>query len=271
VKRLAAAAVVAALLLSGCADKPGSLDDGIESVPATELIGLWRVSDAAGEGDETWLLLGEEVVLWNDCGLASGSWDARDDAFIAEINSWAGDSCAVDDFPADWLVAAAGYGFIDDKLSLVDASGSRVATLTLDGTPPIHPDWSDEYREQPDKDEVAKFILREGVPLPDVAVPADDLVGKWLPTDYNGSIDPHLTFADDGQYVGWDGCNGFRGRWVYGAQGSILTTSGASTAVWCDGSNAAYEIASADTLGMVGDELTLFGYDGEVLAAFIRA
>ena len=136
-----------AILLTGCAGpvdppapneavQPATLDNGDETVPAVDLVGVWKVTNAAGEGDDTYLRLAEEVMVWNDCGIASGSWAARNDAFIASFNAWSGDSCDFEDeFPAKWVTDATGYGYIDGDLSLLGAAGERLATLTKDGKP----------------------------------------------------------------------------------------------------------------------------------------
>jgi len=270
-----------ALLLTGCAgpvdptvpeqtSAPGTLDDGAERIPAVELIGVWKVSNAAGEGEDTYLRLAEEVMVWNDCGIASGSWAARNDAFIASFDSWSGDSCAFSgDFPAEWVTHAAGYGLVDGELALLDSSGARLATLTKDGKPRTDPNMVDDYREQPELDDLIFRPFEDAVPLPSEAVPAESIVGRWLPTDYSGS-GPFVEFSDDGTYSGSDGCNGVGGRWVAGAAGDLLTTSGASTAIGCEGSGAAYAVGQADLVGMVGDELVLYDSEGKKLAALVR-
>ena len=272
-------AVASAILLSGCAgpvvnadapDQVGSLDDGAQVVDPIELVGLWRVRDAAGEGDSTWLRLAGGFMLWNDCGVAGGSWKARDDAFLAEINTGHGGDCAFgEEFPADWLTDATGYGYIDGELALLDAAGERLARLTIDGNPPTSENFIDEYTEQPDVDEAREYINSEVEPLPAGALPVESLVGRWLPTDATGDTDPFLEFRADGTYSGSDGCNGVGGRWAAGSNGALLATLGGTTQMGCDGSNVPQLISQATTVGKVGDELTLYDADGAVLGALV--
>jgi len=274
-KRLLVVAVASALLMSGCAGPvvdAGSLDDGAQTVDPIELIGVWRVTNAAHEGDSTWLRLADDLMLWNDCGVAGGSWTARNDAFLAEINSGHSGDCAFgSEFPADWLTGATGYGYIDGQLALLDAEGERLATLTIDGNPPTSENYLDEFTEQPDIDEVREYIVSEVEPLPADALPVQSLVGKWIPTDATGNTDPFLEFLPNGSYSGSDGCNGVGGRWVAGSNGALLATSGASTMMGCDGSSVPHSISMATTVGMVGDELTLYDADGAVLGALVAA
>ena len=272
-----------AILLTGCAGpvdppapneavQPATLDNGDEIVPAVDLVGVWKVTNAAGEGDDTYLRLAEEVMVWNDCGIASGSWAARNDAFIASFNLWSGDSCDFEDeFPAKWVTDATGYGYIDGDLSLLGAAGERLATLTKDGKPRTDPNMVDDFREQPVLDDLYNRPYEDSVALPSEAQPAKSIVGRWLPTDSTGDTEPFVEFLADGTYRGSDGCNGLGGRWVAGDLGDVLTTSGFSTAIGCDGSGAPYDVGQAALVGMVGDELTLYDAEGTRLSSFVRA
>lgn len=271
-----------ALLLTGCAgpvdptvpeqtSAPGTLDDGVETVPAVELVGVWKVSNAAREGDDTYLRLADDLMVWNDCGIAMGSWRAQKDAFIATIDGWSGDSCAFgDEFPAAWVTTATGYGYVHGELSLLDSDGERLATLTKDGKPRIDENTSDDHREQPVVSELGYRPFDDAVPLPIEAVPIKSIVGRWLPADFDGPTDPYLEFHSDGTYTGSDGCNGASGRWVAGESGAFLATSGPSTLIGCEGSNEAHSVGQASLVGMVGDELTLYDANGSKLAALVR-
>lgn len=271
-----------ALLLSGCAGladpvvddtaELGSIDDGIQIVDPVELVGVWRVTDAAGEGDHTWLRLADDMMIWNDCGVASGTWAARDDAFIASIDGGQMGDCAFgDEFPADWVTGAAGYGNVDGELVLLDADHKKLATLTIDGAPPTSENYLDEYTEQPDLDEVSDYLDRDIADLPADAVPVDSLVGTWAPAGFTGTAKTFVEFTEAGDWFGSDGCNGIDGRWAAGENGTLLTTAGPSTAIGCEGSAAPYWVVQASTVGMVGDELTLYDADGAVLGALVAA
>lgn len=270
-----------AVLLTGCAGpvaptvpdetaSPATLDDGVEVGPAVDLVGVWKVSNADGEGDDTYLRLAEEVIVWSDCGTAAGIWAARNDAFIASFDEWSLDYCDLDGkSAARWLLDATGYGYVDGNLSLLDSTGEPLATLTKDGRP--RDDWSTvyDYGAQPVLSEISHHSFEDSVPLPGEAVPAKSIVGRWLPTDYAGD-GPFVEFSAKGGYVGSDGCNRVGGRWAMGARGDLLTTHGGTTLMACEGSGAANAVGGASLVGMVGDELTLYNASGSKLASFVR-
>src|SRR5690606_5637515 len=90
--------VLATVLLAGCATPNPSTptDPGVApgDSSAVDLVGMWRVSDAAGETEKTWLRLDtHEFMLWRDCGVISGSWTAGEHLFIAEVHGAMG-GCA---------------------------------------------------------------------------------------------------------------------------------------------------------------------------------
>src|SRR5687767_13800723 len=96
-------AIAGALLviaLAGCAQSPQA--EQTPDPPATEntnvepgplgLVNLWRVSDAEGESDETWLRLdAHEFQLWRDCGMIQGTWSATETLLLATVFGALGD------------------------------------------------------------------------------------------------------------------------------------------------------------------------------------
>jgi len=275
-KRLLVAVAAVAVLLSGCAqpstlpDSDGvdavvaSLDDGEQLVEPSELVGTWRVSDAEGTSSDTWLRLSVGLQLHNECGGSFGEWDARDDAFLADVIPAYPDGCTDS---TDWLTNAVGYGFVDGDLALLGGDGERLATLTDDGTVPDEATWL------PNTDfDLSQIGLTDHAPLPSEAQPVEDLVGKWVAVDDPHNTSPFLEFAADG---GWNGndCNSMSGRWVLGENGGILVTGGITTLVACVPEQPAVIgwLTGATTVGLVGDELTLYDTDGAALGALVRA
>src|SRR5688572_19543095 len=114
--------ILSALLLVGCANNPTDPappeTQPAETPPVAQpnlsdesralgLIGLWRVSGAAGEQSDTWLRLDTvDFQLWRDCGMIQGSWTAGEAAFIASTYGASG-GCADGRLPTvAWLESA---------------------------------------------------------------------------------------------------------------------------------------------------------------------
>jgi len=269
-KRLLVASVAAALILSGCASStPASEPQGTEvaaaakqAVDPEELIGIWQVTDAEGVGPQTFLRLGRGLELANSCGGNLGDWEARDGRFIGSLLS-SYENC---DETVGWLARAAGYGHADDELALFDADGEHLATLIPGG------DSSGFMQGELTDLERSGVTFDNTAALPEGAEPVTDLVGKWVPVDNHHDLPVFLNFRDNGK---WNGlaCNSMEGRWSVGADGSILATSGISGLIACvkQYPPAITWLLDATAIGMVGDELTLYGTDGAVLGALVRA
>jgi len=274
-KRLLVAVAAVAVLLSGCAtstttpdlesvDGETTLELAASAIAPNDLVGIWHVSDADGTGDETWLRLDSSLLLGNPCGSAFGAWSARGDDFLAAMISYYPECGG----STDWLTAAAGFSRDENgDLILTGADGEALATLTAEGVPPDSFDW------EPLTDyDIAQVELPDAAPLPAGATPVTDLVGTWLPVENASGRPASLTLRANGEWAS-KACNGEGGRWALGSDDSILTTSGVSTLIFCGepippvGS----WISGATTVGMVGNELTLYDTDGAVLGALVRA
>lgn len=272
-------AIAAVLMLSGCAaappgaspeqPKPGTPAEA--DADAVDLIGLWRVSDAAGETPDTWLRLDDgEVTLWRECGFMSGSWSALDSVFLADISA-SHESCLTDGaIPVvAWLNAAAGYERDGAGWALQSSDGAVVARLAIDGAPPENPNIASFYREQPTVTEAtgAQFATVE---LPSGVVPAasEDLVGRWVPTE-TFATDPHLNVDAAGTWSGSDGCNGAQGRWASPTPGVLVATSGVMTLIGCEGSSEPLAFGSARAAGFDGSDLVLYDVSGQQVARLV--
>jgi hypothetical protein len=271
-----------AVLLSGCAGPveptipetapPGTLDDGQAILEPSALLGTWRVSDAEGMEPDTWLRLDDNVTVSFDCGNVGGNWAARDDAFLAQWDSYDAGCDFGTRNPVPWLTQATSYAAVDDALVLLDSVGDRVATLTVDGAPP-HDDngLDDPFTGDVEVDEYVRKVIEDGIPLPEEATPIASLAGRWVPSDKSEPTQAFVEFLDGGYFNTSDGCNHSSGRWALGASGSLISTAGAVTAMFCtDMRQVGGMIYDAVAVGMVGDELTFYDVKGVTLGALVR-
>src|SRR5690554_6818188 len=267
---------IAVLLLAGCAGEP-PIDDLPPAAPPTGLfiesaaiglVNLWKVTDAAGEADETWLRLdAQEFQLWRDCGMIMGSWRATDSLFLAGVNSASGD-CATDAIPAvEWLESATSFVKSGDGYELLAHGGEVVASLSIDGAPEPIETAAEFYTEPPEiTEEVrAQFAVPTQLGAEFEPATADALEGRWAPVE-KAPTDPHVEFGSDGTWIGSDGCNGGSGRWAVSGSGEFLATSGPSTLMWCEGAPVPSWVAQATAAGIDADgQLHLFDSSGTEL------
>lgn len=236
-----------------------------------ELVGLWRVT-APDAGENTWLYLGaDEARVWSECGFQMGGWSAADGVLLVDIYAWHMGCRNGDDKPViGWLDETVAYERAADGWALLSASGAVTARLRIDGLPPRHPDASDEARLPPVIDDEAEALLAS-VAVPDGIRPAtaEELVGRWFPRE-PAPNDPHLVVDAQQRWTSSDGCNGNEGEWAVSSRGTLLTTTGFSTLVGCEGSHEPGEFGRARAAGFDGDVLILYGPGGEELAELIR-
>jgi len=253
-----------ALLLGGCT-QTGGKDVGDNSGDVG-LVNLWRVSGAAGEAPSTWLRLdASEFQLWRDCGMISGSWAASGTLFLGAVTS-ASDTCATGDaMPTiDWLDAASSYRRTTTGFALQDRDGHDVATLTVDGAPKPIDTVDVSYTQPPVVTEAVRQAFQPPKALPSRLTPATaaTLTGTWVPATGAMPMNPHVTFEANGTSSGTDGCNSFSDRWVIGDGGRLLTTSGVSSLIGCDGAPIPEWVAVAQRAAFDGATLVLLGRDG---------
>lgn len=282
---LAVPALAALLVLTGCAGtQPGGAPNpdappmmGVPADGESEAIGLvnlWRVTGAAGEEDPAWLRLDAgEFQLWRSCGMIMGSWRASDTLFLAAPFGGMGD-CVTTTMPeVAWLEQVTGFEVSPDGYDLIDTAGAVVASLSIDGAPEPIPTAAEFYTEPPELTEQVHAAFRAAASLPEGLTPATDaaLLGTWVPVAYAVSTDPYALFEADGTWTGSDGCNGGSGRWVVGADGEFLATSGPSTLIACEGAAVPSWVAQATTAGINSDGwLLLFDASGTEIGRLAR-
>jgi heat shock protein HslJ len=92
----------------------------------------------------------------------------------------------------------------------------------------------------------------------------NSVVGKWQSSE---SSEPHLTFSDDGQFRGNDGCNKMSGR--YEQDGDTVTvTYVAATARGCPGVDD--WLRKLETLTVGESTLEVYDASGELLGSLAR-
>jgi len=253
--RRALAVALVALGLAGCAATPATSND------PSKLVGLWRVSGVVGESPDTWLLLGDDLVLWAQCGVFQGMWNARGESFLADVQGGIGERCLFGQLfdSNSWLTRASGYTETGEGMALVDANGDVVATLTIDGNPPASENYGDEYTEQP----TTEVSFSDPVKLPSGFEPSKDIVGHWVNPEHSDD-GTYIEFRGDSTWAGSDGCNVFGGRYAYGADGSLLTTVGPMTLMLCEGSATAELASHASLVDATKDGLAFYAADGSL-------
>jgi hypothetical protein len=277
--------LIGSALLTGCSSPPPTpksappiARDPIAKAPTGsgfarwDLVGLWRVSGADGADGDTWLYLGaDEARVWSRCGFQSGGWSAAGGKVIVDIHSWhMGCSTANGQPEIPWLTSTAGYESAPYGWTLLSDTGQVTARLTVDGVPPPHPATNDDARRPPIVDDDLKAQLRD-IATPDGMRTAtqDALVGRWIP-EAPAPRDPHVVISADGTWTASDGCNGTRGRWAVAPDESLLTTTGWTTLVACEGSSEPSMFGQARAAAFDGDVLVLLDGTGAVSGRLVR-
>lgn len=278
-RRIAALLVVVAALATGCSSPPVAAPRDLPTPPPPaeggpiDLVGLWRVADAEGEGPAVWLRLDAgEFQLWRDCGMIRGSWRAGGELIAASTYSASGECAGGGELRSvPWLDATVRYEKDGDRWILRDADGDLTASLFIDGAPAPIETAAEFYTEPPEIDARVREYFAAATTLPPGLQPAtaDSLPGRWEPLE-SYATDPHVDVAPDGTWTGTDGCNGGSGRWALGDAGDLVATAGVSTAMACEGANVPWFFASAALAGFDGAELVLLDGSGAELGRLIR-
>ena len=268
------------LVVTGCAGdptpaSPPAVPGATADSTAIGLVNLWRVSGVDDEGTDTWLRLdAPNFELWRDCGMILGSWRATDTLFLASVYGASGECAADGSIPSvDWLETVTGFQAAGGGWELVEANGAVVATLTIDGKPDPIPTAVESLTEPPPITGMVTAALRRPVTLPEGLTPvaARDLTGRWVPATAGGSTDPHVLFESNGSWTASDGCNSNQGRWTVDETGVLLSTSGPSTAMGCEGAPVPTWVYSARLAALDADDrLLLLDADGTELGRLVR-
>jgi hypothetical protein len=244
------------------------------------LVGAWHLT-APGEPSTAVLTIGDRVdggiLLFRPCGMLSGSWRAnRHGMFVAAIDggdgACYGDRAAVPNDPAPrWLPEVVGFRRDRTDELLLDAAGHVVARLRPGAHPTVGPNASQQFVAPPVVTEAMRRAWAEPAPLPHGVRPASaaDALGRWVP-GRRGSL-AYVRFDVGGHYAGSDGCNGAGGRYLLGAGGLVIATSGLSTLIGCENSPLPGWVTAAGRLGIRGGQLVFVDPQGKVLGAARRS
>jgi heat shock protein HslJ len=261
---LIAAALV---LLAGCSSSRSA--SGRPSASALDLIGEWHV-DARDAPPHTVLLLGADLEVWMPCGALDANW-AADAAgqFVAIIYS-APDACLP--LPA-WLAKATSFTVAGSTAYLLDAGRQPLARLSRTSVPVGDSAALPAAPYPPVLDATLRARLSPPSALPAGVQPANgrDLIGRWLPAEPGADPKAYLSFATDGTWQSYDGCNSGGGPWR-DTGGHIVAAAGAMPAVGCDDmTDLSQPLLNAAQVGITPDgTLELFDAQGSVVARLRR-
>lgn len=296
---VAALAVVGICAVSGCSSgtgpKAASPSPSIGPTDSTSLgpggtpdalIGMWRVTEAADEPADTVLRLssgdGDALILFRSCGDFLGDWTASvSGAFVGDVTGFS-QACMKptvnsDNITPRWIADSRAFRVRGTERDLLSANGTLMARL-VPAKQPLHPtpDLLKDLRQPPTIDPITMHKLRTvPQPLPTNATPATatTILGKWVPypkRQYRDGKTPYLDFNKDGSWSGSDGCNGSGGPWALASGGEVVTTSGPSTLIGCDGAPTGAWLMQAGRAAISGDLLTLYAPGGQVVARLTR-
>jgi hypothetical protein len=289
---VAALGLILACLVAGC----GSTKSVTGNVPAPTtsaapaerpdaLVGMWRVTGAAGEPADTVLRLasddGMDLIVFRDCGEFTGGWQAgTSGAFVGLVSGFdmacMKKTATGDDPTPAWLRGARSFRISGSERELVAANGKVLAKLLPGGKPRPAPNLIERLQQPPTLDPATIQKLR-GVPrpLPSGATPATatTILGTWSPspsTSPTTDATPTVEFMADGSWKMPKDCNGAGGRWALGSGGELISTAWSTTLVGCPGPATPDWVGQARRAAVSGDVLTLYAIDGKVVARLTR-
>lgn len=268
--------IACVLVLGGCNSSHSA--SGRLPASALNLVGEWNVS-ATGAEANTVLLVGDDLEVWTSCGVLYANWAADTAGQFAAIMYSASDEC----FPPSgsnsdmllptWLAHTTSFMVTGSSAFLLDADRRPLARLSRTSTPlgdttaiPAGP-----YPPVPD----AKLTARLSPPS---ALPADvrpangsDLIGRWSPAQPGANPKSYLSFAVDGTWQSYDGCNPGGGPWR-DTGGQLVAAAGAVAGVGCDNmTDLTQPLLNAAQVAFTGNgTLELFDTQGSVLAKLRR-
>lgn len=138
------------------------------------------------------------------------------------------------------LEAASGFAIAGTDLVIATTMDLTLEFSTSAG--PVEPTESTEPPVVPSPTPTVA-----ATPAPSGSVTAGDIVGSWQMTSYAGTPLPggilniDITFADDGTFGGFGGCNDFSGEWSLDGTRLALTGFTAATSGACDQMTAGLE------------------------------
>lgn len=277
-------AVMAATV--GCGGEQRAADlssagDGTTTAPAEvpttdplDLIGLWRVTPAAGASGAVLRIAGPEMRLWQGCRELGADWEADTAGTFVAYAHFSTGRCPERyriQTPR-WLAAATSFAGEADRVELRNARGNVTAVLTPATAADLRLGTRRANIRPPlVTKEIRRRLSNPVPPLPLGLRPAssDEILGHvWFPVGWTGRAagTPYTQFHVDRSLTGSDGCNFQSGRYTLGAGGQLVAATGFQTAVGCDGTNVGGWVMQATRAAFDGPVLVLVDDNGKPLA-----
>jgi hypothetical protein len=267
------ATIVGAVILTGSSAKTKVPTSERRQVPA-DLVGSWTVTSPLQPGGAE-VILGDVLTVFLPCGLVDGSWLADSSgAFVGDLNS--GDEACFNgpqkEQSPPWIAQAARFRADGDRMQLLDAAGSTIATLSPGAHPTVGPNRASFYADEPTLTPALRERLADPAPLPAGLTPVTltTLTGRWHRERAGDNPRAYLEFGP-AIWGGSNGCNGAGGRLLVGDHGSVITTPGISTLVACQSSHITSWAETSRRAGFDGATLVLFDVAGHELGRLTRA
>jgi hypothetical protein len=288
--RAAAGGVAAVLLVVGCASTStgagspsgspaASSASRASSSSALDLVGAWTVQ-AQGIAPGTILVLGDDLEVWSSCGVSDGSW-AADTAgqFVAEIFGGSA-TCMPSPPPTSeaelqlaWLTNVASFTASRSNATLLDVDGHPLVQLSTTSTPVGNADAAppSPYPPVPDARLTARLAPPPALPAGVRPASETDLVGRWTSAQAGANPKAYLSFAADGTWQSYDGCNQGSGLWR-DTGGHVVAVAGPIAGVGCDNmTDLTQPLFNAAQVGLTSSgTLELFDPSGGAIAHLMR-
>jgi hypothetical protein len=249
----------------------------------SELIGVWKVTGAAGEPAGSVLRIGgsgvEPLILFRGCGELLGDWFATPSGGFLGLLSGFSMACLASighgNPTPSWIAEARSYAIRGTERELLASDGRVLARLLPGGVAHAGKDLLPALAAPPTLSADDRRRLDSGAkPLPTSSAPATaaSLAGRWRPypvKHYDAPVQPFLSFTT-GQWAGSDGCNKLGGPMRIGPAGELISISAPVAGVGCDGVSIGQFIPAYGRAAVDGNMLTLYAGNGRVLGRLTR-
>jgi len=273
VRRLGVTLVVVMLLvdLASCRSHAthsvsNSAPPAVRVVP-TSLIGTWTV---VGNGIEsgTRIAFASDVTIYRQCGASTGTWLGAQDGTMLIAMTQVPQTCVAATagganaaFALPWLTHVAAVTGFPEAPTLVDGSGTTLASLLRPSSSPPPPAW---FRTPSN---VVPDVPTSGLRRVDPA----SLMGTWL-LDSGRTDAGAVTFKADGTWSSPQSCGTLGGRWAPSSSTpSVLLVPDLKGQLDCHAGPAVTPLVGGVTVGFDAGRLVVVDRSGHVAARYTRA
>lgn len=100
----------------------------------------------------------------------------------------------------------------------------------------------------------------------------EQIVGTWtIDAPFDSPEQPFLAIAEDGTWTASDGCNRVQGTWDLGEDGELVTESGPSTLMACEGAQLPLAMTEANAVEIAGENLVILSSSESTVTTLVRA